>query len=101
MRTSTSGQGRPKGVPNKATVEIQQKLAALGCDPLAGMAALAADPKSSPELKGKMLAELAQYVAPKRKAVEVTGNEGGPIEVVVEDNRPPIETYLSEFKEGS
>lgn len=33
----------------------------------------------SPELRGKMHAELAQYVAPKRKAIEVTGEDGGPL----------------------
>lgn len=36
--------------------------------------------KISPELRGKMAAELAQYVAPKRKAVEVTGADGGPVD---------------------
>ena len=28
----------------------------------------------SPELRGKMNAELAQYIAPKRKALEISGN---------------------------
>lgn len=32
------------------------------------------------DLKFKADAELAQYVAPKRKAVEVSGPEGGPVE---------------------
>lgn len=36
--------------------------------------------KISPDLRGKMAAELAQYIAPKRKAVEHTGAEGGAIE---------------------
>ena len=31
----------------------------------------------APELRGRMCAELAQYIAPKRKAVEHTGNVGG------------------------
>jgi len=31
-------------------------------------------------LAGQMYKELAQYVAPKRKAIEVTGEGGGPIE---------------------
>lgn len=37
----------------------------------------------APELRGKMLAELAQYVAPKRKAIEHSGPGGGPIETRV------------------
>jgi len=35
---------------------------------------------ASLELRGQMYKELAQYVAPKRKAVEITGEGGGPIE---------------------
>lgn len=34
----------------------------------------------SPELRGKMYAELAQYEHPKRKAIEVTGEGGGSIQ---------------------
>ena len=34
----------------------------------------------SPELRGKMLTELANYVHPKLKAVEHTGKDGGPID---------------------
>lgn len=34
----------------------------------------------SPSLRGQMNAELAQYIAPKRKAIEVTGEEGGPLQ---------------------
>ena len=32
----------------------------------------------SPELRGKMNAELAQYIAPKRKAIEMSGELGTP-----------------------
>ncbi len=71
--------GRQKGVPNKATLSVMEKLAALGCDPIEGMARLASDENNRPELRGRMLAELAAYVAPKRKAIEHTGAEGGPI----------------------
>jgi hypothetical protein len=36
------------------------------------------DEKHSPELRGRMFAELAQYVYPKRKAVELAGDPGQP-----------------------
>ncbi len=65
--------GRAKGTPNKTSLEIADKLAALGCDPLEGMAQLAQDPKTPIEVRGRMLSELAQYVAPKRKAIEHSG----------------------------
>ena len=64
--------GRRAGTPNKRTLEVIEKLLDLGVDPIEGMARLAMDPQNSPELRGRMFAELAQYVAPKRKAVEQT-----------------------------
>ena len=66
--------GRTRGTPNRRTQEIIEKLEALGCDPVEGMAKLAADENNSAELRGRMYAELAQYVAPKRKAVEHSGD---------------------------
>ena len=65
-----AGKGRVKGVPNKRTLDVAQRLAALKCDPIAGMARLARDKNNPPELRGRMYAELAQYVAPKRRAIE-------------------------------
>ena len=57
-------------MPNKRTLDVAQRLAALKCDPIQGMAMLARDKKNPPELRGRMYAELAQYVAPKRRAIE-------------------------------
>lgn len=70
--------GRPKGVPNKRTLEIQERLEAMGCDPLTGLAEIAQQLKTTKtaaglKLRAWCLAELAQYVAPKRKAVEHSG----------------------------
>jgi hypothetical protein len=56
------------------TQEIVEKLRSLGCDPIEGMARIAMDPDSKPELRLKAYLELAQYVAPKRKALETTGD---------------------------
>lgn len=67
--------GRKAGTPNRRTVEVQQKLDALGCDPIEGMAQLAMDDTNPPELRARMFAELAQYVAPKRKAIEASFSE--------------------------
>jgi len=67
--------GRQAGTPNKRTAAITERLEAIGCDPIEGMAQLAMDSTNSPELRGRMFAELAQYVAPKRKAVEIEGGD--------------------------
>lgn len=86
------GAGRPKGKPNKRTQEIQDRLDELDCDPIEGMAMIAVDPTSDPALKFQCFKELAQYVAPKRKAIDMNATLDGSfnIEVVrftdVEDN---------------
>ena len=80
--------GRQKGTPNKLTQEVIARLAELKCDPIEGMATIAAQAREAGDLKlaGSMYAELAQYVAPKRKAVEHTGGDGEPLklEIVLE-----------------
>ncbi len=74
--------GRKAGTPNKRTLAVIERLEALGCDPLEGMARLALDQGNPPELRGRMFAELAGYCYPKRKAVELSGDaERGPIQV--------------------
>ena len=79
MRGMKTG-GRRKGTPNKLTAAVAERLAALGCDPISGMARLAMDPSTPVEVRARMYSELAQYVAPKRRAVEHTGADGGAIE---------------------
>jgi hypothetical protein len=73
-----NGNGRKKGVPNKNTQAVVDQLIALNCDPIEGMAIIA---KKSMEAEdyataGTMYKELAQYVAPKRKSIEVSGDVG-------------------------
>ena len=62
--------GRRKGTMNKLTKAVVERLAALGCDPVEGMAVIAMDTTNPVEVRAKMFSELAQYVAPKRRAVE-------------------------------
>jgi hypothetical protein len=64
--------GRQRGTPNKATLTIAEKLEALGCDPIEGMARIAMDKKISPETRGRYYSELAQYLYPKRKPVDIS-----------------------------
>ena len=75
--------GKKKGIPNKLAREVAAKLEELKCDPIEGMVRLARDKNNTPELRGKMYAELAQYVYPKRKSVEHSGPGGAPIELNV------------------
>ncbi len=67
--------GRQAGTPNKRTAELTERLAELGCDPLEGLARIAADPSTEPGLRVKIYADLLPFVYPKRKSVEL-GAEG-------------------------
>jgi hypothetical protein len=73
--------GRKAGTPNRKTQEIGELLESLGHNPIEAMVQIATDPEASLELRGRMNAELAQYVYPKRKAVEVAGDKDAPLVV--------------------
>ncbi len=73
------GAGRPKGSLNKTTLGVIDKLQEMGIDPIEGMARIANNEANNIDLRARMYAELAQYIAPKRKAMEVTGEGGGPL----------------------
>ena len=63
--------GRKKGTPNKRTQQAAELLWELGCNPIRSMAEIAANKQHPIELRAKMYTELAHYVYPKRKAVDL------------------------------
>ena len=67
--------GRQAGTPNKRTTELSERLESLGCDPIEGMAQIAMNEANPMELRGRMYAELAGYLFPKRKATEIKVDE--------------------------
>lgn len=67
---------RHVGMPKKRTVALTARLEALGCDPIEGMAQLAMNEANPPQLLGRMYAELAGYLFPKRKANEIKIGDG-------------------------
>ena len=73
----------------KARIE---RLKDLDCDPIEGMALIAkqAMDEGEMQLAGNMYKELAQYVAPKRKSVEITGEDGGPVKTSSTFNFIPV-----------
>ncbi len=77
------GAGRPKGSLNEKSKAVQEKLEALGCDPIEALANISMDVNNTPELRFQANKELAQYVAPKRKAVELDGTLDGGFNVNV------------------
>jgi hypothetical protein len=80
--------GRAKGTKNKRTEKvkksIQETIEKMGCDPLEAMLEIAIEAKKNGDLSLSLSAykELAQYVAPKRKAIELSNEEGsGPLQI--------------------
>ena len=51
------------------------------------MARLAMNTKNPAELRGRMYSELAQYMWPKRKAIEVSGDGAGPYVLAIQLTR--------------
>ena len=66
-----AGAGRPKGSLGTKTKAVQEKLEALDCDPIEALAMIAKDTNNTAELRFQANKELAQYIAPKRRAVEM------------------------------
>ena len=77
------GAGRPKGQANKRSKEISDRLEQLNCDPIEGMAMIANDTSLDHGLRLTAFKELAQYVAPKRKAVDVDASIDGNVSIEV------------------
>ena len=82
--------GRVRGTPNRKTELVAKTLAKLGCDPIEGLALIALDPETKPEVEVRCLSELAQYVYPKRKAVDIPSPEDSDMTVTVEYITPQI-----------
>ena len=79
-----SGAGRKAGTPNKKTQTLIEKCEAKGLDIWDAMLELALEASGTD--KFKMLSEMAQYVFPKRKALE---HSGDPQKIrVIEITRP-------------
>jgi hypothetical protein len=62
---------------------VTEKLEALGCDLIEGMARIAMDEKVEMSIRAQMYKELAQYIASKRKAIEVSGEEPTTIPITI------------------
>ncbi|UOF80801.1 hypothetical protein [Caudoviricetes sp.] len=84
------GRGRPKGVPNRATTEFRDTIRALLEDNRENVSRwlheiadgdIEQERKPDPYKALDMLAKLAEYAAPKLSRTEVTGQDGGPVEV--------------------
>jgi hypothetical protein len=79
---SRAGAGRKVGIPNKASVERQKKVAATGQTPLEYMLKVMRDGKASDQRRDDMAKAAAPYVHPKLASMQHTGPKGGPIQTI-------------------
>jgi len=65
--------GRPKGARDKLNRKVDEKLAELGCDPILGLGRIGmkAEEEGDLALAARCYSDLAQYIAPKRRSVEI------------------------------
>jgi hypothetical protein len=75
--------GRVLGTPNKNSQTLIEKLESLGCDPIEGLAKIAIDPETKLDLRVRCYAELAQFIYPKRKAVDLSSGEDRSVTVEI------------------
>jgi len=64
--------GRVRGTPNRRTAVLAERLDELGLDVVAGLVAIAKDERADLTVKARILCELAGYLFPKRKAVDLS-----------------------------
>lgn len=83
-----AGPGRPKGVPNKATTAFRETINRLLEDNaenvhtwLEQVATGSHGKEPAPEKALDLLAKLAEFAAPKLSRTEVTGENGGPVQI--------------------
>lgn len=60
----------------KSLSEVLDKLDAQGCDPIDELATIAMDKNVDIDTRVKVLRDLAQYVHPKRRSIEVSNKDG-------------------------
>lgn len=77
------GSGRKKGTPNKIDTDVAAKCQEMGLDVFGAMIEIALT--GNDDQRFAMLKELAQYVCPKKKAIEMSNAEDKGFRVVVEN----------------
>jgi len=75
---SRVGSGRKAGIPNKASIERQKKVAATGETPLEYMLKVMRNAKACDQRRDDMAKAAAPYVHPKLASMQHTGQNGGP-----------------------
>ena len=85
--------GRKKGSLNKRTKEIMDKAAASGPLPLAYMLQVMRDEQAESQRRDDMAKAAAPYIHPKLASTEMTGKDGGPLQVNLVNYNDPAQLH--------
>lgn len=78
---SRPGAGRKPGSPNKRTVETQKLVEESGLTPLEYMLSVMRDGAEEPKVRLHAATQAAPYVHAKLSSMELTGKDGGAVEI--------------------
>lgn len=81
------GSGRKPGTPNSKTQTLIDKCEAKGIDLFDAFLEIIQDKRADPHLRFNALKEAAQYIYPKRKAIEHSGDQENGFKIILEDYR--------------
>ncbi len=77
--------GRKAGTPNKKTLDLFAQCDAMNINPFDELLKIAADDMIKTDLRLQALKEVASYLYPKRKSVEISNEEDKGFVVVIKD----------------
>lgn len=80
----TPGSGRQKGTPNRKTLSLIERCEDYGYDSFEEMIKAAME-ETEPKERFRMASEIAQYIYPKRKAIEHSTDGEKGFKIVIED----------------
>jgi hypothetical protein len=86
--------GRKKGTPNKASMPIAEICEKLGCNPAEVLIEFCSH--KNPIYRLQASKELANYLYPKRKAIEHSGEIGGPGQLSDDELDRRIQSLMKE-----
>lgn len=89
----TKSGGRKQGTPNKKTLQVEELLEQMNCNPIRAMIELAMNEAIEPALKLSALKELSQYVYSKKRSSEVSVAMGEKSAEDLENDRMNVETF--------
>ena len=82
----------------EAVAMVEEKLKKVNCDPITELASLAVDQTLALDTRINILKELAQYTAPKRRAVDIRGSGDMNVHVIIKKFSKGIEVAQGMFR---